>query len=257
MIELNHQFTVPLPVDEAWRILTDLPTVARCLPGARLETAEGGEYRGGLSAKIGPITARYRGSASFREHDEISHRAVVEARGREEKGSGSASALITMVAKPDGGSTVVGLTTEMDISGRAAQFGRSLLAEVSSTLTEQFAGNLAELISSGDTVPSASPSSTATDGASAQHGSTAGAGRTATLNASDRAPSSSNDLDVVRTLIVPMLKKAAVPLGTALLGVAVGRLLGSGRRSKAVTASGIPVTYVLPYPGEAPLRPVR
>lgn len=249
MIELNHQFNVPLNVDEAWRVLTDLPTVARCLPGAHLDTAEGEEYRGGLSAKIGPISARYRGVASFRERDEIAHRAVVEARGQEEKGSGSASALITMVLKPDGQSTVVDVSTEMNISGRAAQFGRSLLAEVSSTLMGQFANNLAALVSNGADAAVTSSGPTAATTSSTNSSNAPGPGSEASSGASS-APSGA-ELDVVSAIVVPMLKRAAVPLGAGLLGLAAGLVLRRSGRTMGAQGRGIPLTYVLPYPGDS------
>lgn len=253
MIELNHQFNVPLAVDDAWRVLTDLPTVARCLPGAHLDTAEGEEYRGGLSAKIGPITARYRGVASFRERDEIAHRAVVEARGQEEKGSGSASAVITMVLKPDGKTTVVDVSTEMNISGRAAQFGRSLLAEVSSTLMGQFADNLAGLVGNGaDAAVTGTATGTVQGEGAGAASSTASSDTPGTFTVSAGAGSAAGgaELDVVSTIVLPMLKRAAVPLGAGLLGLAAGLILRRSGRTARPQGTGIPLTYVLPYPGD-------
>ena len=247
MIDLNHQFNVPLAIDDAWRVLTDLPTVARCLPGAHLDTAEGEEYRGGLSAKIGPITARYRGAASFRERDEIAHRAVVEARGQEEKGSGSASALITMVLKPDGESTVVDVSTQMNISGRAAQFGRSLLAEVSSTLMGQFADNLASLVSNGAEAVTGSEAGTAT--ATSSGDSSGAAAADGVRGAGTSSAPGGAELDVVATIVLPMLKRAAIPLGAGLVGLAVGLVLRRNGRTATTQGGGIPLTYVLPYPG--------
>jgi len=248
VLELNHQFQVPLGVDDAWGLLTDLPTVARCLPGAHLDASDGGEFRGGLAAKIGPITARYRGAASFRERDEVAHRAVVEARGQEEKGSGSASALITMVLKPDGAATVVDVTTEMNISGRAAQFGRSLLAEVSNSLMGQFAENLAEMIRSGTT------GSEAGRGATTPPEATASAAPAATP-VGTTAGATTGELDVVRTLVVPALKRALVPASAGLAGLALGLLVGARRRGRG--GAGIPLTYVLPYPGTRLADPGR
>jgi carbon monoxide dehydrogenase subunit G len=242
VINLHNQFRVPLPVDQTWRLLTDLPQVARCLPGAHLDDVVDGEYRGGLSTKIGPISAKYQGVATFREHDEVSHRAVIDARGREQKGSGSANALITAVLKPDADGTLVDVSTELAISGRAAQFGRSLLAEVSNTMVAEFVRRLEAMISGDGGAPPAPTSASAGTGTSQP---SAGAGR------SEQA--SAESLDVMRTIAVPMLQQAAVPIGGALaaflLGLAIGRRGGGSPRRSAA----IPLTYVLPYPGTSPL----
>lgn len=88
-MHLGHQFRVPLTIDPTWKVLTDLPTVARCLPGAHLDAVADGRYDGGLATRIGPISAKYRSGATFVELDEVDHRAVIEARGHEEKGTGT------------------------------------------------------------------------------------------------------------------------------------------------------------------------
>ena len=246
MINLHNEFRVALPVDETWTLLTDLPQVAQCLPGAHLDDVIDGEYRGGLSTKIGPISAKYRGVATFREHDEVGHRAVIEARGREEKGSGSANALITAVLKPDGDGTLVVVATELAISGRAAQFGRSLLAEVSNTMVDEFVRRLEVMISGNGGQGTASPAGPAP--------STSAAGGTAAVRSSSTAvaPPAEDSLDVVRTIALPMLRKAG-PYGAAVLSLAVGVLLGRRGRPRGSRHTDIPLTYVLPYPGMAPL----
>lgn len=230
MISLHNEFRVGLPIDATWDLLTDLPKVARCLPGANLDEVVEGEYRGGLSTRIGPISAKYRGVASFLEHDQVGHRAVIEAHGREEKGSGSAKALITAVLKPDGDGTLVDVATELAISGKAAQFGRSLLAEVSSTMVGEFVRRLESMIESGET---------------------AGVGESADVSDEQPAPAfdDAEQLDVVRTIILPMLRKAAVPAAAAVVSGVVGVLIGRRGRSTGSTLGGIPVMYVLPYPG--------
>ena len=236
MIQLHHQFQVALPVDKTWDLLTDLPKVARCLPGANLDDVVEGEYRGGMSTRIGPISAKYKGTASFREHDEVSHRAVIDARGREEKGSGSASALITAVLKPDGEGTLVDLSTELTISGRAAQFGRSLIAEVSNTMIDEFVRRLEAMIRGDSSQP--------TD----QHPGTpvGGLHSTGETAAADSEP---DQLNVLTTVVLPMLRKSAIPIGAALLAGAIGLAIGSRRQTRIRTSAGIPLTYVLPYPG--------
>jgi uncharacterized protein len=196
-VKLANDFWVALPVDDAWALLTDLPRIAPCLPGAHLDDVVDGEYRGGLATKIGPINARYRGVARFVERDDVDHRAVIEARGSEERGSGAASGTVVATLRPDGQGTRVDLSTELSISGRAAQFGRSLVAEVSATMLAEFAHRLEGIVRPG----------------------------TSTAVAQDGA----NQLDVVRTVALPMLRRAAVPAACALVAGVVGWLIGRRR----------------------------
>src|ERR1700677_4034870 len=106
-MELTNEFTVDVGVEEAWVILTDVERIAPCMPGAQLQEVEGDEYRGVVKVKVGPITAEYKGKATFLERDEAAHKAVLKAEGRETRGQGNASALITAVLEAQGGSTRV------------------------------------------------------------------------------------------------------------------------------------------------------
>ncbi|WP_165978601.1 SRPBCC family protein, partial [Actinomadura darangshiensis] len=196
-MRLENTFHVSLPVEEAWTLLTDLPRIAPCLPGAHLDEVVDGEHRGGLSTKIGPINARYRGTARFVERDDVDHRGVIEARGREERGSGTASATVTAALRPEDGGTRVDVTTDLAVSGRAAQFGRSLLAEVSSMLIAQFTTRLEAMIQAGSG-PAAAPAAV-----NGRHVPAA------------PAPEPDASLDVAGTVILPLLRRAAVPAGAA------------------------------------------
>lgn len=142
-MELTNEFEVPVSIEEAWKILTDVETIAPCLPGAELKEVEGQEYRGLVKVKVGPITASYKGAASFEELDAVGHRAVLRAEGRETRGQGNATALVTASLSQSGeGHTKVSVVTELSITGKVAQFGRGVLGEVSTKLLEQFAANL-------------------------------------------------------------------------------------------------------------------
>ena len=138
-MELNHEFSVSLPVSETWAVLTDLERVAPCMPGFELQEVEGEEYRGIVKVKVGPMTAQYKGVASFQERDAASHRAVVRAEGREMRGQGNASALVTATLAPEGTGTRVHMHTDLTVTGRVAQFGRGVLADVSGKLIGEFA----------------------------------------------------------------------------------------------------------------------
>ena len=94
-MELTNEFRVDRPVDETWNVLTDVERIAPALPGAQLQEIEGDEYRGIVKVKVGPITAQYKGKATFVEKDDTNHKAVLKAEGRDTKGQGNASALIT------------------------------------------------------------------------------------------------------------------------------------------------------------------
>ena len=137
-MELKNEFHVAVPVERAWAVLTDVELIAPCLPGAQLEEIEGNEYRGGVKIKVGPITAQYKGKATFIEKDDVNHKAALRAEGRDTKGQGNASATITATLVTAGTGTDVTVVTDLTITGKVAQFGRGVLADVSAKLLGQF-----------------------------------------------------------------------------------------------------------------------
>jgi uncharacterized protein len=108
------------------------------MPGAQLQEVEGDEYRGVVKVKVGPITAQYKGAATFQERDDSAHRAVIRAEGRDTRGQGNASATITATLEPDGDGTRVKVVTDLTVTGKVAQFGRGVMADVSAKLMDQF-----------------------------------------------------------------------------------------------------------------------
>ena len=136
-MELTNEFTVPVPVERAWEVLTDVELIAPCLPGAQLQEIEGDEYRGVVKVKVGPITAQYKGAATFQEQDESARRMVLKAEGRDTRGQGSASALITVTMSEESGRTHVTVDTDLTIKGKVAQFGRGMIADVSGKLMDE------------------------------------------------------------------------------------------------------------------------
>jgi uncharacterized protein len=142
-MELLNDFSVNVPIEEAWVTLTDVERIAPCLPGAQLEEIEGDVYRGKVKVKVGPILAQFKGQATFVEKDDVGHKAVLKAEGRETGGKGNASALITAYLKEEGpSSTKVTVKTDLTITGKVAQFGRGALADVSTKLLNQFVEQL-------------------------------------------------------------------------------------------------------------------
>lgn len=155
-MELNNEFRVGISVPETWKVLTDVERIAPMLPGAQLQEIEGDEYRGVVKVKVGPITAQYKGTATFLEQDEAAGKVVLKASGRDTRGQGNASAVITVTMSPDGDGTRVKVATDLTITGKVAQFGRGVLAEVSAKLMGQFVDALeADLASSGAGAPTA------------------------------------------------------------------------------------------------------
>ncbi|HEX7166855.1 MAG TPA: SRPBCC family protein [Acidimicrobiales bacterium] len=137
-MELTNEFEVNAPVERAWAILTDVERIAPCMPGAQLQEIEGDEYRGIVKVKVGPITAQYKGAARFVEKDDAAKRAVLRAEGRDTRGQGNANATITATLVGDGESTKVSIVTDLTVTGKVAQFGRGVLADVSVKLLGQF-----------------------------------------------------------------------------------------------------------------------
>jgi uncharacterized protein len=156
-MELTNEFVVGVPPAQAWAVLTDVERIAPCLPGAELQEVEGDEYRGVVKVKVGPITAQYKGKARFLEQDEAGGRAVLCAEGRDTRGQGNANATITATLTPDGDGTKVSVVTDLAISGRVAQFGRGVLADVSAKLLDQFVACLETNVLQGNPGPAPEP----------------------------------------------------------------------------------------------------
>lgn len=146
-MDLNHQFEVPVPVEEAWKILTDVERIAPCLPGAELQEVEDDTYRGVVKVKVGPIQAQFKGQASFVERDDTAHKAVLKGEGRDTGGKGNASAVITaQLSALSPTNTECKVHTDLSITGKVAQFGRGAMADISEKILAQFVVNLNELI---------------------------------------------------------------------------------------------------------------
>jgi uncharacterized protein len=147
-IELDNSFTVPVPPEQAWDVLLDVEQIAPCMPGASVLSVDGDEIEGQVKVKLGPLSLTYKGTAKFTEKDQESHTIAIEASGKETRGAGTASANVTASLKPGdtGAETVVSIHTSLNVTGRPAQFGRSLLPEVSGKLIQQFATNLEAMI---------------------------------------------------------------------------------------------------------------
>jgi uncharacterized protein len=143
-MKLRNEVVVAAPLEETWRTLLDVPRVARALPGASIESdGVEGIYRGTMRVKLGPVTTEYTGAATLEDADEDERVATFRVQGREARGQGTATATITnrLVSEVEGATRVI-VETELAITGRAAQFGRGILEDVSGRLLDEFASRL-------------------------------------------------------------------------------------------------------------------
>ncbi len=211
-MDLNHEFIVNVPVNDAWTILTDLERIAPCLPGAQLTEIEGDIYRGQVKIKVGPIVAQFKGQASFVTRDDLAHTASLKGEGRDITGKGNASAIITaQLTSVTPTSTKCTVVTNLTISGKVAQFGRGALADVSDKLLAQFSENLNQLITSAP----ATATTTATAVASAAPDASPEIRK---IESAEVAP-----LDLLGTAGAPILKRA-IPVVVALIAVVIAAI---------------------------------
>jgi uncharacterized protein len=212
-VELNNEFRVAVPAAKTWEVLTDVERVAPCLPGATLLSVNGDEFTGAVKVKVGPITVSYNGNAAFLEKDAAAQRVVLKANGKETRGNGNAAAVVTAQLKDEGDATSVVITTDLTISGKAAQFGRGVLGDVAGNLIAQFARALEADILGG------APSATTAPTAEAQSAAS--------------QPAAADSVDLLKVVAVPMAKRFAPALAALAAGGVIGFLLGRKRNRRS------------------------
>ena len=227
-IELDNSFTVPVPPEKAWDVLLDVERIAPCMPGASVTSIsdDGNEVEGQVKVKLGPLSLAYKGTAKFTDKDLANHTIAIEATGKETRGAGTASANVQAVLKPGDatGSTLVSIHTSLNVTGRPAQFGRSLLPEVSGKLIAQFASNLEALIAA-DNAPAAAEE-TATPESDGTAADSSGATAPA-APAPAPAIKQEESLNAFKFVVVPVLKRVIpVAAASAVIAVIIRRLTG-------------------------------
>jgi uncharacterized protein len=145
-MKIDNEFTVSVPIERAWEVLTDLEGIAPCMPGAQLTGVEGDVFSGKVKIKVGPVVSDYAGTARFVEKDDAGYHAVIDAKGKDSRGAGNANAMIDARLTADGDRTVVTVSTDLNISGKVAQFGSGMIKEVSAKLLGQFVANLEAML---------------------------------------------------------------------------------------------------------------
>ncbi len=162
-MKLENEFTVPVDIDTVFDAMNDPEKVTPCFPGATLDSRDGDDFTGTVKVKLGPISMTYKGKGTFVERDRTNHKVVVDAQGRDSRGNGTASAKATLTMTDEGGKTKVNVLTEMQITGKPAQFGRGVMADVGDKILGQFASCLADEFGSSSAGGQAAPTVTGTD----------------------------------------------------------------------------------------------
>lgn len=224
-MKLENEFSVAAPLDQTWSTLLDIERVASCLPGAKLESeSSDGTYRGEMTVKLGPMTLSYKGTARLAEVEEDEHIAVLEARARETRGSGMATAMIrNQLTAGDEGTTVVKVETDLNITGRPAQFGRGIMEDVSSRMLDDFARRLEREIVGGQ----------ARAAAAEADGDGDGSVPSTTAPATPPPPATENALDLGSAVMGPLAKRAGIAAAVlAVFAVGLAVLLRGRRRRR-------------------------
>jgi carbon monoxide dehydrogenase subunit G len=245
-MELTHDFTVPASVDDTWATFMDLHRVGSCFPGAVVTDASDDGFAGTVKVKLGPIALQYAGAGTFIERDDQAHRAVIEAKGKDKRGNGTAGATVTIQLAPSGEGTRVDVTTDLSVTGKPAQFGRGVMQDVSDKLLGQFVACIESQFAVEEPEPepepapqqapepdavTPAPSAGAAGDGGANGGTASGGGGGAQVPAPTRprlapVPAVDDSIDLGATVLPVLLKAYAPHAVAALLGVLIGWLIG-------------------------------
>ena len=189
-MELNNEIDVNAPIQEVWDAFNTPERIAPCLPGAELEEVDGNNFNGLVKIKVGPITAQYKGTATYLEKDEEEQKVVIKGDGRDTRGAGNASATITaQLTEVSADITNVNVRTELTITGKVGQFGRGAISDVRGKLMTQFAQNLEKLLESSEEIEG-----TENDGESSETQTT------------------DSELNLLSVVAIPVLKRFGIPI---------------------------------------------
>ncbi|MBE52035.1 MAG: carbon monoxide dehydrogenase [Acidimicrobiaceae bacterium] len=195
-MELSNEIDVNAPIEEVWKAFNTPERIAPCLPGAELQEVDGDNFNGLVKIKVGPITAQYKGTATYLDKDESSQKVVIKGDGRDTRGAGNASATITAIlTEVSSNTTNVNVHTELTITGKVAQFGRGAISDVSGKLMTQFAKNLEQLLETPSEEPN-DPSEQNTE-----------------------SPKTETELNLLSVVAIPVLKRYGIPLAVLAVGV--------------------------------------
>ncbi|MBC7597328.1 MAG: SRPBCC family protein [Kineosporiaceae bacterium] len=225
-MELVHRFTVPASIEVTWAAFNDLEGVAPCFPGATLASVEGDDFTGSVKVKLGPIAMLYNGTGRFVERDEVNHRAVIEAKGKDKRGNGTAGATVIAQLTPDGTGTAVEVTTDLSITGKPAQFGRGVIQDVSDKLLGIFVDCIAAKLgpegeSGTEPTPAAENPGASTAGVPLVPGAAATTGIPVTPEHARAQPTAkpveAAELNLLSTVMPVLLKRYALPVAAVVV----------------------------------------
>jgi carbon monoxide dehydrogenase subunit G len=202
-VQLEHQLSVPAPIDVVWPALLDPQRVAPCVPGATLTGVDDDSFTGTVKVKVGPITLLYKGTGTFTEHDEQARRAVLKAAAKDTRGNGTLNATVTLTLTDEADHTTGIVATDLSVTGKPAQFGRGMIADVGGKIIEQFSACLSEKLAVAVTEPESES-----------------AGEPAAAQASEAAP-----LDLVHYARRSALKRVGPLVAAAMLVLLIGALV--------------------------------
>ena len=198
-MELNNEIDVNAPIQEVWEAFNTPERIAPCLPGAELQEVDGNNFNGLVKIKVGPITAQYKGTASYLEKNEDAQKVIIKGDGRDTRGAGNASATITaQLSEISPDVTNVNVRTELTITGKVAQFGRGAISDVSGKLMTQFAQNLEQLLE-----PSAETEKETIE----------------TDGDTEKNQTTDNELNLLSVVAIPILKRYGIPIAALAIGV--------------------------------------
>lgn len=237
-MELTHDFTVPASIDTAWATFMDLEGVGLCFPGATVTEVTEDGFSGTVKVKLGPIALVYAGAGRFLSRDDATHRAVIDAKGKDKRGNGTAGATVTIQLAPSDAGTRIDVVTDLAVTGKPAQFGRGVMQDVSDKLLQQFVAcienRFAEIGADGPAAPGApgaAPSEggggAGADAATDEAGPAAPAPATARPAAPAAPPRPSEDsIDLGRTVLPVLVREYAGRTAVAVLAFVAGYLIG-------------------------------
>ncbi len=244
-MDLIHTFTVPVGIEETWQAFNDLAGIVPCFPGATLGEVNGDAFAGSVKVKLGPISLVYTGVGTFVERDQGLHRAVIEAKGKDKRGNGTASANVTATLVPDGDGTRVEVTTDLSITGKPAQFGRGVMQDVSDKLLNQFVACITDKLSGTTPAEEATeppPPAAASDSHTEPVGTPPPGGprQEAPSAAAPRQPTSEPasepaEINMLKTVGPVMLKRYGPAVGVGLAVIIVVIAFVKGRKRSAGT----------------------
>ncbi len=209
-MDLTHRFVVPASLETTWAAFNDLERVAPCFPGATITSVDGDDFAGSVKVKLGPIAMLYNGSGTFVERDEATHRAVIQAKGKDKRGNGTAGVNVVARMMADGAGTAVEVTSDLSITGKPAQFGRGVIQDVSDKLLNQFVECIAAHLGEAPAEPAEDPPTPS-----------AGDPAPPPPQPAPAQPAAASELNLMSTVMPVMLKRYGLPVAGVVVAVVV------------------------------------